>query len=171
MPKPKSRPRRPEPAGGADDAGFWGGWESLSAEERARLAAQRQARWLGESLRAQKAYDETLRAELGTEGIEIETKSCEAGEEQCVHGPGFRSVRWYGVEYSFTGTQAEMVALLWHAWQRNVPDVAERLLLEKGGVAATSRLIDTFRGHPAWGTMIVSGGSRGAYRLTEPRTS
>jgi len=80
------------------------------------------------------------------------------------HGPGFRSVYANGVNYSFTKTQARVVARLWEAWENGTPDVPDELLCKTAGTTG-ERLADVFRECPAWGTLIVEGGSRGVHRL------
>lgn len=88
-----------------------------------------------------------------------------------VHSPDFRSVRWHGTEYSFTGNQAACVKVLWDAWQNGASDVGDEMLLNAVDAASPPRsLRDVFRDHPAWGTMIVAGGSKGSHRLAEPKS-
>jgi hypothetical protein len=84
--------------------------------------------------------------------------------------PDFRSVHWYGTVYAFTATQAAIVTLLWKAWENGTPDVGADTLLETVD-AETSRLVDIFRDHPAWGTMIVDGQTKGSKRLAGPPKS
>jgi hypothetical protein len=85
----------------------------------------------------------------------------------CAHSPDFRSVRWLGESYDFTAAQAVIVGMLWDAWERRTPDVGHETLLSGAGLE-TRRLADVFKGHPAWGTMIISGGTKGAARLSGP---
>ena len=85
------------------------------------------------------------------------------------HSKDFRSVHWYGDGYSFTPTQAHCIKVLWEAWENGTPDVGQETILEHPEVEAESRrLADVFKGHPAWGKMIVKGGTAGAYRLANP---
>src|SRR5262245_50561310 len=83
-------------------------------------------------------------------------------------GPDHRSWRWGDVEFSFTPTQAAAVAILWEARNNGTPEVGETTVLEHAGSAMTGRrdrLRDLFTSggklHPAWGTMIVPGRSKG----------
>ena len=93
------------------------------------------------------------------------------------HSPDFRSVHWFGSDYDFTATQAACVSVLWAAWEQGTPDVGEQAILTHKTVDANStRLIDVFRArkpekgsHMAWGRMIASGATKGAYRLNPPR--
>lgn len=87
---------------------------------------------------------------------------------EIAHSDDFRSVRWFGREYSFTPQQAEIMKLLWEAYEAQTPDVDAALLLSDFSGSAAHRLRDVFRKSPAWGTMIVRGGSRGTYRLSRP---
>jgi hypothetical protein len=91
------------------------------------------------------------------------------------HSPDFRSVHWYGTDYTFNEAQAAIVAVLWEAWENGTPDVGHRTLLDKAKVAY-DRLPDVFKvkgeSHPAWGTMIQSNiGSKGVARLCPPPIS
>lgn len=85
------------------------------------------------------------------------------------HSVDFRSVRWFGIDYTFTPTQAAVVKSLWENWENETPDVGQDAILEGAG-SECDRLRDLFRNHPAWGTLIVPTGSANArtYRLAEP---
>jgi len=86
------------------------------------------------------------------------------------HSPDFRSVRWFGTDYTFTATQAAIVKVLWEAWERDTSNVGSETLLEAAD-SKTSRLVDAFRNHPAWGTLIVDGSTKGSKRLATPAES
>lgn len=87
--------------------------------------------------------------------------------EEVIYSPDCRSVRWFGSDYSFTPTQAAIVAELLRAWKQGTPDVGHETLLQKAG-AETQRLADLFRNHLAWRTMIVPGSTKGTSRLQKP---
>jgi len=88
------------------------------------------------------------------------------------HSDDFRSVHWFGTDYTFTPTQAACIKVLWRAWDNGTPDVGQQAILEDIEVEADSkRLVDLFKNQRAWGTMIVRGGTSGAYRLAEPSES
>jgi hypothetical protein len=60
--------------------------------------------------------------------------------------------------------------VLWEAWENGTPELGQETILEHPEVEAESkRLVDVFKGHPAWGKMIVTGHTAGTYRLAEPR--
>jgi hypothetical protein len=80
------------------------------------------------------------------------------------HSPDFRSVNWHGTHYSFTATQAECVKVLWGAAEKRTFDVGDATVLEASD-SQSGRLPLVFRDHPAWGTMIVEGATRGTHRL------
>jgi len=88
-----------------------------------------------------------------------------------VHSGDFRSVRWFGTSYSFTKNQAACVKVLWAAWEAGTPELDGLTVVVRAEVSQ-ARLIDVFRSkgkpQPAWGTMIVKGKTKGAYRLSEP---
>jgi hypothetical protein len=88
------------------------------------------------------------------------------------HTEDFRSVHWFGTTYCFTEIQAQVVALLWEAWENGTPDVGQRTLRAQAQVQS-DRLQDVFKdkghSHPAWGTMIhCNVGSKGTCRLQPP---
>lgn len=95
------------------------------------------------------------------------------GDPNKRHSADFRSVHWHGTDYSFTALQAACVKELWGAMENGTPEVGMGTILEITD-SATSRLVDIFRGsdpnkrHPAWGTLIVDGTTKGTKRLACP---
>ena len=86
-----------------------------------------------------------------------------------VHSIDFRSARWSGTPYSFTASQATVVRVLHENWDAGTPDVGDETLLDAvDPEAPPARLSTLFRDHPAWGTMIVPGGTKGTRRLDDP---
>ena len=91
------------------------------------------------------------------------------------HGPDFRSILWFGRKYSFTVNQSKIVSVLWNAWERGVPDVGDATLVSAidSDDDFDPRLRDVFKtgkkNHPAWGSMIVPGRTKGTHRLVKPR--
>lgn len=89
------------------------------------------------------------------------------------HSKDFRSVHWYGKDYTFTQTQAACVRVLMEAWEKGTPEVSQLTILEEAGSSMADnqnpRLRDLFRvgkkTHPAWGRMIVVGSKKGTFRL------
>lgn len=86
----------------------------------------------------------------------------------CRHGPGFACCWWYGTYYTFTASQARVVAVLWEAWEHGTPDVRQETLLEAAG--SEGRLAALFQRHPAWGVAIVPGPLKGLFRLEDAPT-
>jgi hypothetical protein len=87
------------------------------------------------------------------------------------HSDDFRSVHWYGQDYSFTKTQAPCIEFLWKNWENGTPEVGNFAILQ-AAKSEQSRLQDVFKQngkmHTAWGTMIVScPANKGAFRLQE----
>jgi len=132
---------------------------------------------------AQKKAIEILRSGCQSNSIESigdwmiapadQAGACEPGpESDAAHSPDFRSVHWFGRDYSFTATQAACVKVLWEAWQNQTPEVGDQTVLEK--VEANSERLDhvfRLRGraqHPAWGKMIVAGATKGSHQLAPP---
>ena len=91
--------------------------------------------------------------------------------DNTAHAIDFRSVKWYGTEYTFSPTQAACVKILWDHWERGTPTVGEQTILVEVD-SSGDRMRDIFKtkqdAHPAWGTMIVSSG-KGGFRLQEPQ--
>jgi hypothetical protein len=89
---------------------------------------------------------------------------------RAAHAPGFESVYWYGVTYTFTGKQRLVVAALWQAREQGYHWIDQAGLLDIAE-SEQRRLRDLFdQGrHPAWGTLIVQatlhGGPTGSYGL------
>ena len=83
------------------------------------------------------------------------------------HGCDYRSVVWFGTDYTFSSYQAACVAVLWDAWQNGTPEVGDDTVLMKAE-CETKRLRDMFRSHPAWRNMIIVGKSKGTHRLSGP---
>lgn len=82
------------------------------------------------------------------------------------HSLDFASVRWDGVELSFSPMQAAIVKLLWEAAANGTPELhASTLLVEADSRLQENRLDPLFFRHPAWKSLIVRGKRRGTYRL------
>lgn len=133
-------------------------------EPRIRLTARSEAEFF-ETLWIQ------IKLDLQSHGF-LDTDS--SNRELTSHGPDFRSVSWYGTEYSFTGNQAACVKILWEAWEKGLSDVGKDYILCEIESDA-SRLRDVFKQgrelHPAWNTMIMPGKSQGSYRLSSPKNN
>lgn len=80
------------------------------------------------------------------------------------HSADFRSVHWFGIDYTFSPTQAAIVRQLWQAWEDGVPELGTATLLEGAG-SECERIPPLFQGNPAWGVMIVRGEGKGTFRL------
>jgi hypothetical protein len=83
------------------------------------------------------------------------------------HSPDFRSVHWFGTDYTFTANQAACVKTLWQAWKNGTPGVGKETLLSDAD-ARTERVDHIFRDNPAWKTMICAS-AKGVYRLCPPQ--
>jgi hypothetical protein len=93
------------------------------------------------------------------------------------HSADFTSVRWNGVDYTFSkGLQAECVKVLWEAWENSTPNLSEKTIGEQAGSSNDQfRLEHAFKPmnrktgkrepHSAWGAMIKSVG-KGVFCLS-----
>ena len=79
----------------------------------------------------------------------------------------FRSVHWFGTDYSFTPNQAAAVKILWEAWENRTPDVGGDTIATEAE-SDSRRARDIFKRHPAFGSMICQGKTKGTFRLVEP---
>jgi hypothetical protein len=84
--------------------------------------------------------------------------------------PDFSQVIWGDREFLFPGDhQRAAVRCLWEAWTTEAPVLTEATVQEEAGL--NCRLAQLFQGHPAWGTLIVKAGEKGAkglFRLADP---
>lgn len=87
------------------------------------------------------------------------------GQLKC--GINFRCVNWAGQIYEFTEQQAKCFQVLWEAWQNRTPVVADEDVLKLVG-SYSVRLSLVFRAHPAWGTLIIEGQTKGTHRIVCP---
>ena len=113
-------------------------------------------------------YVDDLRALADT--IVAKDAKAEKTEVTTLHSPDFRSVIWYGVEYTFTRHQAVCVEFLWAQWEQGTPECDGLTVIER---VPQARFVDVFKAkgasHPALGAMIVIGSTKGAWRLAEPK--
>ena len=105
---------------------------------------------------------------LHQQALAVDTMAC----QETKHGEDFRSVIWNGTPYEFTALQAACVKILWEHWAKGTSSVGGQYVLENAVIAdanvvTSARMSDVFRDHPAWGTMIIPGATRGSYRLSE----
>jgi hypothetical protein len=85
------------------------------------------------------------------------------------HTSDYRCICFRGTPYSLTHNQAIIVKILHEACPRRFPEVAKRKLLE-GIQSETSRVRDSFKGSPLWGTLVMGGSKKGFYRLNLAET-
>jgi hypothetical protein len=92
------------------------------------------------------------------------------------HDPKFRTVSWFGADYSFSPQQAKCIEVLWRFWLQGTPVIREEMILEVAGLTgarAPRSLKEVFSAGPgatAWGTMIGTGDRRGTVRLLDPHS-
>jgi len=102
--------------------------------------------------------------------IDLEANATKGKGGAAVASADYRSVKWFGTSYTFTKSQAACVKLLWEAWKADTPEL-NGLTVVADAKVDQCRLVDVFKSkgkmHPAWGTMIVPGGTKGTYRLND----
>lgn len=81
-------------------------------------------------------------------------------------GSDYRTIRFKGEEHKLTSNQAKIVKVLHEAYLRGTRAVGKDRLLN-AIEAETSRVRDSFKGSPLWGTLIISNRKpRGTYQLS-----
>jgi hypothetical protein len=70
-----------------------------------------------------------------------------------VHTPDFASVRVGEAVYTFSPKQRPVVDALWSAWEQGTLWLSHAFLQECADT--DGRIVDLFKDHPAWGTLIV----------------
>lgn len=88
-----------------------------------------------------------------------------ASGEEPKHLSDFRTVYWPGLgQFTFSTTQAGVIKQLWEAMVDGTWEVSQRTLLSRAG-SQSDRLVDLFKGHPAWRALILPGAVAGNYRF------
>lgn len=105
-------------------------------------------------------------AEFDCELASINDSVREVASNEFRFSPDFRSAYVQGQEFSFTNIQAKVIKCLWREYQNSTPEVGQQYILSEE-IADTPqiRLRDIFKNHPAWNTLIVSGRTKGTFRL------
>ena len=85
-------------------------------------------------------------------------------EERFRHSPDYAMVVVDGREYHLSPLRAAAVRVLHEACLQGVPELNGQYILAAIESNSTG-LSDVFKRSPAWGTLVVSGATRGAYRL------
>ena len=116
--------------------------------------------WVGDLSDWEECYRLTRDGLTAAEGMLDMTSS----STKTRHSEDFRSVNWFGTQYSFTPAQAAIVRTLWRNWEQGVPEVGQDFLLDKAEVES-KQVKDVFKNNAAWNTLIVSGATRGSYML------
>jgi hypothetical protein len=80
------------------------------------------------------------------------------------HSPDFRAIFWEGKEYALTPRQAQVVEILYCAYQNGTPSIGQHTILDELD-SPSSRLRDTFKKSPLWDTLIIQGIGQGTRRL------
>jgi len=106
--------------------------------------------------------NKTLRSEV--EKSPLNDNRSEEVEKSFSYSPDYRSVISNGKSYTFTSRQAQAVEIL---HKEGNPELGQEYILEKLG-DTSKRLRDTFKGHPAWGELIIAGSRKGTFRLNIP---
>lgn len=107
-------------------------------------------------------FPEEREKQLGQQGG---NKNTENESPTFKHSPDYRSVSHKGIKYSFTTKQAKVVEFLYEQYKDKIPEVSDAYIIENILENNTSKLKDTFKNCPAWGTLIVKGKTKGSRRL------
>lgn len=105
----------------------------------------------------------------------LETQRQLIDPSTCSHADDFLWVNWFGTRYTFSkGHQSICVRELWKEWEKAGKGDGCGLSEKTLGVKCESssdqfRVSQTFRGHPAYGTMIRAS-SKGTFALFSPKS-
>ena len=88
----------------------------------------------------------------------------ESQSNHFAHSPDYRSVKLRGRRYSLTASQAHVVRILHENYLQDTPDIGQHTLLELIE-SKQKRLRRVFRKSNASGELIVTGGTKGTFRL------
>lgn len=69
-------------------------------------------------------------ADRGTSVSPAEEPAKEPAQGRATHAPGFESVWWFGIQYSFTKKQRLVVGALWQAWKEEYGAMDQAALME-----------------------------------------
>lgn len=99
---------------------------------------------------------------------ERESAHTEQVEKPLSHSLDYRSVRWGDKAFSFTAAQSHAVRALVEAYERGTPDIGQETLLIDCIDTTQEKLATVFRDNPAWGQMIITGATKGTFRIADP---
>jgi hypothetical protein len=85
------------------------------------------------------------------------------------HSGDYRSIWYKGGWHALTDRRARIVEMIHQEHKRGIPNVSCIFIMRKLGTPK-SRLSDSFRNCPLWGTFIAQGSTRGTVRLDWPDT-
>jgi len=81
------------------------------------------------------------------------------------HSDDYRSLSFEGKSHLLTHNQAIIVRILHEEYLQGLPEVSTTKLL-RGIESETSRVRDSFKNSPLWGTLVKRGSKKGFYRLS-----
>ncbi len=112
------------------------------------------------------ALVEVVKRDVGAKGSETEVVTDEPRQRRA--STDYRSIHWYGETYTFTANQACVIKLLFENFENGTPEVGqETLLAAVDPESPPARMLDLFRNHLAWSS-IIKAGTKGSYRLVAP---
>ncbi len=91
-------------------------------------------------------------------------RSLQAPHTSLHHSEDFRAVSWRDRVFRFSPTQAKVIKVLMSAARAGGGELHEDEIIGRVQSGA-SRLVDLFREHPAWRSLIIRGSSKGVFRL------
>ncbi len=97
--------------------------------------------------------------------MDPETPQPSSEPAQFTHSPDYRSVRHQDRRFDLTATQAHVVRILHEAAALGTPDVGWEYIHVTVELGKRTRMRDLFKNLDGWGTLIVTGGTKGTWRL------
>jgi hypothetical protein len=101
-------------------------------------------------------------------GLNLSTSSA-PGVPNPPHSEDYRSIWYAGEWHALTERRAKIVEVIHAEHKRGIPEVSSKFIMQKVRTP-NSRLPDSFRHFPLWGTFIAPGTTRGTVRLDWPDT-
>ena len=139
-------------------------WDEAELRRRVQIALEELGRQLLENSRTLAEHWRPLSnllrlaADLGKQSRDLEPQS------GLFHSPDYRSVNLRGRQYFLRPLRAQVVEILHENYLQGTPDVGQHTLLELVESKA-KRLRRVFRKSNAWGELIVTGKTKGTFRL------
>ena len=140
-------------------------WDEAERRRRVQIALEELGRQLLENSRALAEHWRPLFSLLRlVANVVVQGRNLESHYDQFTHSVDYRSVNLRGRQFFLTPLQAHVVQILHEDFLNGTPDIGQHALLEEIG-SPQERLSHVFRRSDVWGELIVTGKTKGTFRL------